>query len=74
MQGEAAMVPEDVGRKAAHVLLEEIARGGVTDVTHQVNHIALHPVWHSATRACFRPSFIHLTRLFMCCQHGAVSK
>ena len=36
MQGEAAMVPEDVGRKAAHMLLEEIDRGGVTDGTHQV--------------------------------------
>ena len=36
MQGEAAMVPEDVGRKAAHMLLEEIHRGGVTDGTHQV--------------------------------------
>lgn len=31
------MVPEDVGRKAAHMLLEEIARGGVTDGTHQVS-------------------------------------
>ena len=30
------MVPEDVGRKAAHMLLEEIHRGGVTDGTHQV--------------------------------------
>lgn len=30
------MVPEDVGRKAAHMLLEEISRGGVTDGTHQV--------------------------------------
>ena len=36
-QGEAAMAPEDVGRKAAHMLLEEIHRGGVTDGTHQVN-------------------------------------
>jgi len=36
MQGEAAMVPEDVGRKAAHMLLEEIERGGVTGGTHQV--------------------------------------
>lgn len=36
LQGEAAMVPEDVGRKAAHMLLEEIHRGGVTDGTHQV--------------------------------------
>ena len=35
-QGEAAMVPEDVGQKAAHMLLEEIDRGGVTDGTHQV--------------------------------------
>ncbi|KAL0039835.1 hypothetical protein WJX77_009421 [Trebouxia sp. C0004] len=35
LKGEAAMVPEDVGRKAAHMLLEEIDRGGVTDGTHQ---------------------------------------
>ena len=41
VQGEAAMVPEDVGRKAAHTLLEEIARGGVTDGTHQVGYLAL---------------------------------
>ena len=35
------MVPEDVGRKAAHMLLEEIHRGGVTDGTHQVTaHLA----------------------------------
>lgn len=41
LQGEAAMVPEDVGRKAAHMLLEEIHRGGVTDGTHQVTaHLA----------------------------------
>ena len=36
-QGEAAMVPEDVGQKAAHMLLEEVSRGGVTDGTHQVS-------------------------------------
>ena len=36
MQDEAAMVPEDVGQKAAHMLLEEVDRGGVTDGTHQV--------------------------------------
>ncbi|KAL3143392.1 hypothetical protein ABBQ38_002216 [Trebouxia sp. C0009 RCD-2024] len=35
LKGEAAMVPEEVGRKAAHMLLEEIHRGGVTDGTHQ---------------------------------------
>ena len=41
LQGEAAMVPEDVGRKAARMLLEEIHRGGVTDGTHQVTaHLA----------------------------------
>ena len=41
LQGEAAMVPEDVGRKAAHILLEEIARGGVTDGTHQVGCLSV---------------------------------
>ena len=40
LQGEAAMTPEDVGKKAAFMLLEEISRGGVTDGTHQV-HILL---------------------------------
>jgi RNA 3'-terminal phosphate cyclase-like protein len=28
-------VPEDLGRRAAHALLEEVARGGVTDSVHQ---------------------------------------
>ncbi|KAK9814342.1 hypothetical protein WJX72_004157 [[Myrmecia] bisecta] len=32
---EGLMVPEDVGRQAAHMLLEEIHRGGVTDSAHQ---------------------------------------
>ena len=36
MQGEAAVAPEDVGRKAAHMLLEELDRGGVSDGSHQV--------------------------------------
>ena len=29
------MVPEDIGRAAAHGLLEEIQRGGVVDGSHQ---------------------------------------
>lgn len=29
------MVPEDIGRAAAQLLLDEVARGGVTDGTHQ---------------------------------------
>jgi hypothetical protein len=28
-------VPEDIGRAAAQLLLDEVARGGVTDGTHQ---------------------------------------
>lgn len=34
-QGTEAMVPEEVGARAAHSLLEEISRGGVCDSTHQ---------------------------------------
>jgi RNA 3'-terminal phosphate cyclase-like protein len=33
--GEALVVPEDIGRAAAQLLLEEVSRGGVTDGTHQ---------------------------------------
>lgn len=29
------MVPEDIGRTAAQLLLDEISRGGVVDGTHQ---------------------------------------
>ncbi len=29
------MVPEDIGQTAAQLLLEEVARGGVVDSTHQ---------------------------------------
>ena len=29
------MVPEDIGRAAAELLLDEVARGGVADGTHQ---------------------------------------
>lgn len=32
---EALVVPEDVGRVAAHALLEEVQRGGVVDGCHQ---------------------------------------
>lgn len=32
---EALVVPEDIGRAAAQLLLDEVARGGVTDGTHQ---------------------------------------
>lgn len=33
--GQEEVVPEDAGRRAAHLLLEEINRGGVVDSTHQ---------------------------------------
>jgi RNA 3'-terminal phosphate cyclase-like protein len=33
--GEPLVVPEDIGRAAAQLLLDEVARGGVTDGTHQ---------------------------------------
>ena len=36
LQGTEGMVPEEVGARAAHSLLEEISRGGVCDSTHQV--------------------------------------
>ena len=36
-QGEEVSVPEEVGRRAAHMLLEEVQRGGVVDSTHQVS-------------------------------------
>jgi hypothetical protein len=32
---EPLVVPEDIGRAAAQLLLDEVARGGVTDGTHQ---------------------------------------
>lgn len=32
---EPLVVPEDIGRAAAQMLLDEVARGGVTDGTHQ---------------------------------------
>lgn len=32
---EPLVVPEDIGRAAAQLLLEEVSRGGVTDGTHQ---------------------------------------
>lgn len=31
----SSMVPEDIGRRAAHALLDEVARGGVVDSGHQ---------------------------------------
>ena len=44
LQGIEAMVPEEVGARAAHSLLEEISRGGVCDSTHQVC------AWRCSTR------------------------
>lgn len=32
---EPLVVPEDIGRAAAQLLLDEVSRGGVTDGTHQ---------------------------------------
>lgn len=67
MQGEAAMVPENVGKKAAHMLLEEIARGGVTDGTHQVNHIAWHFSHNSFTSSALNShlyAWMHICQLF----------
>ena len=37
MQGEkSVLVPEDIGRQAAYMLLEEVQRGGICDSMHQV--------------------------------------
>ena len=63
MQGEAAMVPEDVGRKAAHMLLEEIDRGGVTDGTHQVrpsNCCGCDSLYCCQTLAAIKPRRVNL--------------
>ena len=46
---EEAALPEAVGRRAAHALLEEISRGGVVDSEHQ------------ARRAC---SLIHIVAMW----------
>ncbi len=35
------VVPEDIGRKAAYALLEEVSRGGVCDSAHQVGEMLL---------------------------------
>jgi hypothetical protein len=35
-QMDEVAVPEDVGKRAVHLLLEEIRRGGVVDTAHQV--------------------------------------
>lgn len=38
VQGQKEVaVPEDIGRKAAHALFEEISRGGICDSAHQVH-------------------------------------
>ena len=37
MQGEKSqLVPEDIGKQAAYMLLEEVQRGGICDSMHQV--------------------------------------
>ncbi len=49
-------MPEAVGRRAAHALLEEISRGGVVDSEHQAR--ARPPAaaaLHGGLRACSRP-------------------
>lgn len=33
--GEEDVVPEDIGQRAAHLLMEEVSRGGVVDSSHQ---------------------------------------
>ncbi len=33
------VVPEDIGQRAAHLLLEEVQRGGVVDSSHQVRFL-----------------------------------
>ena len=39
VQGEKSqLVPEDVGKQAAYMLLEEVQRGGICDSMHQVRH------------------------------------
>ena len=41
MQGEKnVLVPEDIGRQAAYMLLEEVQRGGVCDSMHQVHDLS----------------------------------
>ena len=47
IQGEEAMVPEEVGKRAAQAVLEEVRRGGVVDSMHQVQPLdsALHCLW-----------------------------
>ena len=38
MQGEKSqLVPEDIGKQAAYMLLEEVQRGGICDSMHQVS-------------------------------------
>ena len=38
-QGEKSqLVPEDIGKQAAYMLLEEVQRGGICDSMHQVTH------------------------------------
>eukprot|EP00887_Chlorella_sp_A99_P003908 scaffold11.g3908.t1 len=60
---EEQLVPEDLGRRAAYALLEEVSRGGVVDSTHQslalllcalgpeeVNEVRLGPLTPAAVR------------------------
>ena len=44
MQGEkSVLVPEDIGRQAAYMLLEEVQRGGICDSMHQVWDLRMLP-------------------------------
>lgn len=56
-EADTEVVPEDIGQRAAHLLLEEIQRGGVVDSSHQV-------------RACLPCSGgMQLVCLLVCCIH-----
>ncbi len=49
-------MPEAVGRRAAHALLEEISRGGVVDSEHQARaRPPAAPALHGGLRACSQP-------------------
>lgn len=57
---EPLLVPEDIGKAAAQLLLEEINRGGVVDGTHQALLLTL---------AAMGPEEVNQvgTRFAMCC-------
>ena len=58
--GDEQLVPEDLGRGAAHALLEEIDRGGVVDSAHQARCF-------SAQEECCRAGSGQAIRRRRCC-------